>query len=188
MAGPCSCLRTWVGAFYLAQAHTLFVWADHCSRVRVMYGFLTVYSCACSESISVLVPTYLTVAHIPQGVLLSIQSSHYGAQTQTPPAVHGYFLRWENYHLCPVRFLYLNVVRFLSFSHQTDNARPSPASHKYGSRVLSLTPMSQSALFLTTTSAHLISRTNRSPCPVRLCDPPQPQRHTPLSLSELCGN
>jgi hypothetical protein len=61
-------------------------------------------------------------------------------------------------------------------SYQTDNACPSPASSRsreYASRVSSLTPKSQSALFLTTTSIH------------RITNPPQPHQwftpsHPPL--------
>lgn len=52
----------------------------------------------------------------------------------------------------------MNVILFLSFCYQADNARPSPASrhsHEYASRVSSLTPKSRSVLFLTITGTHI---------------------------------
>ena len=130
MTGRCSHLRTWVGRFILcADGHSV------CLGRLVVFGercMIFLYSRAYPDSISVLVRTYLTVAHVPQvdrtshslfDHFLCRLANHtilphpHIAESNRNPAGHTRILSYVGrlYHLCLIRFLQVIVVRFLSF-------------------------------------------------------------------------
>lgn len=130
MTGRCSRLRTWVGRFSLcADGRSV------CLGRIVVFGercMIFLYSRACSDSTSVLVRPYLTVAHVPQvdrashslfDHLLCRLANHtilphpHITEPKRNPASRTRVLSYVGrlYHLCPFRFLQVIVVRSLSF-------------------------------------------------------------------------